>query len=82
MPFVTIVSFDNEEGYGSIKPATGGADLSFERSDISWDSERGLPVAGNRYSYAVDANRNSQPCAVNIQPIRAISSRPGQRGRD
>jgi cold shock CspA family protein len=69
MPFGTIISFDNEEDYGSMKPETGGADLRFERSDISWDSERRLPVIGNRYSYAVDANRNSQPCAVNIQPI-------------
>ena len=69
MPCGTIISFDNEKGHGSIRPETGGVDLRFERSEISWADERGLPLAGERLSYAVGANRNSQTCAVNIQPI-------------
>ena len=69
MPFGTIISFDDEKGLGRIRPETGGVDLGFRRSDISWDNERNRPVAGDRLSYAVDANPNSEPCAVNIQPI-------------
>lgn len=69
MPFGTVTSFDKEQGHGSIKPEAGGVDLGFERCDISWGNERNLPAAGERLSYAVSTNSDSQPCAVNIQPI-------------
>ncbi len=69
MPFGIVISFDNEKGHGSIKPETGGVDLRFKRSDISWDNKLNPPMAGERLSYAVETNHNSEPCAVNIQPI-------------
>ena len=69
MPFGTIISFDNEQDHGSVRPETGGVDLRFERSNLSWDGERNLPKTGERFSYAVGTNGDSQPCAVNIQPI-------------
>ena len=69
MPFGTVISFANNQGHGSIKPEGGGVDLGFERGDISWNSGRDPPAAGERISYAVGTNIDNQPCAVNIQPI-------------
>jgi cold shock CspA family protein len=34
--FGTVKSFDVDQGIGSLKPETGGDDLKFERSAISW----------------------------------------------
>lgn len=70
MPFGTIISFDDKKGHGSLRPETGGPNLGFERSDISWANKPNTPMVGERLSYAVDAMQNDgQPRAVNIQPI-------------
>ena len=67
--FGTVNSFDTDNGRGSIKPETGGDNLGFERSAISWDSNEAPPTAGQRLSYDVGTNSESKPCAMNLQTI-------------
>jgi cold shock CspA family protein len=66
--FGTVKSFDTIKGHGEIKPETGGDDLRFERSAISWDKDA-LPTVGQRLSYDVGTNNERQPCALNLQTI-------------
>jgi cold shock protein len=65
--FGTVKSFDEDRGIGSLKPETGGDDLYFERSAISWDAPRDIAV-GQRLSYD-KGMVDSQPCAVNLGRI-------------
>jgi cold shock CspA family protein len=67
--FGIVNSFDNDMGHGSIKPETGGVDLGFERSAISWDAKDSPPTAGQRLSYDVGTNKDSKPCALNLKTI-------------
>jgi cold shock CspA family protein len=67
--FGTVNSFDNDQGHGSIKPEAGGADLGFERSAISWDAKEIPPTAGQRLSYDVGTNLDSELCALNLKTI-------------
>ena len=64
--FGTVKSFDMDKGTGSLKPETGGDELTFERSAISWDAPKGLTI-GQRLSYD-KGTLNSQPCATNLAP--------------
>jgi len=66
--FGTVKSFDTIKGHGEIKPETGGDDLRFERSAISWDKDA-LPTVGQRLSYDVGTNNERQSCALNLQTI-------------
>ena len=66
--FGTVKSFDNIKGHGEIKPETGGEDLRFETSAISWDKNIS-PEVGQRLSYDVGTNKERQPCALNLQTI-------------
>jgi cold shock CspA family protein len=66
--FGTVKSFDTVKGYGEIRPETGGEDLRFETSAISWDKNIS-PTLGQRLSYDVGTNKDRQPCAVNLQTI-------------
>ena len=65
--FGTVKSFDIDQGIGSLKPETGGDELKFERSAISWDAPKDLTI-GQRLSYDKDTSGN-QPCAVNLARI-------------
>jgi CspA family cold shock protein len=65
--FGTVKSFDSAAGTGSLKPETGGDDLMFERSAISWDAPKDLTV-GQRLSYD-KGMADSRPCAVNLARI-------------
>ena len=65
--FGTVKAFDIDKGIGSLKPETGGDDLYFERSAISWDAPKMLNV-GERLSYD-KGMVESQPCAVNLARI-------------
>ena len=67
--FGTVNSFDIDQGRGSIKPETGGDNLSFERSALSWDSKVNPPKTGQRLSYEVGTNSDSKPCALNLHTI-------------
>lgn len=67
--FGTVNSFDNDKGHGSIKQETGGVDLNFERSAISWDAKETPPTAGQRLSYEVGTNQDSKPCALNLKTV-------------
>lgn len=67
--FGTVNSFDSEKGLGLIKPETGGEDLGFERSAISWDAKETPPTAGQRLSYDVGTNSDKKPCALNLATI-------------
>lgn len=67
--FGTVNSFDADNGRGSIKPETGGDNLGFERSAISWDSKATPPTSGQRLSYDVGTSSDSKPCALNLQTI-------------
>jgi cold shock protein len=66
--FGTVRSFDNDQGLGFIKPEAGGDELRFERSAISWGSDK-PPTSGQRLSYDVGTNKDRQPCATNLQTI-------------
>ena len=65
--FGTVKHFDSDLGLGSIKPETGGDELRFERSAISWDAPK-APAVGQRLSYD-KGTLDSQPCAVNLAQI-------------
>lgn len=67
--FGTVNSFDIDQGKGSIKPETGGENLSFERSAFAWDIKANPPKAGQRLSYDVGTNSDSKPCALNLETI-------------
>ena len=64
--FGTVNSFDNDKGFGSIKPETGGDNLVFEKSAFSWDIKANPPTTGQRLSYDVGTNSDSKPCALNL----------------
>jgi cold shock CspA family protein len=66
--FGTVKSFDTTQGHGEIKPETGGDDLRFEKSAISWDNNA-IPTIGQRLSYDVGTNTDRQPCALNLQTV-------------
>jgi cold shock CspA family protein len=66
--FGTVKSFDTQQNLGSIKPETGGDELSFDRKAFSWDGET-PPTVGQRLSYDVGTNNERKPCAVNLQTI-------------
>jgi len=67
--FGTVSSFDIDRGRGSIKPETGGDNLGFERSAVSWDSKVTPPKAGQRLSYEVGSDSDSKTCALNLEAI-------------
>ena len=67
--FGTVNSFDIDKGLGSIKPETGGENLSFERSAFSWDIKANPPKTGQRLSYDVGTNSERKPCALNLETI-------------
>jgi cold shock CspA family protein len=66
--FGTVKSFDTDKGLGEIKPETGGDMLHFERSAFSWE-KNAVPTVGQRLSYDVGTNNQSQPRALNLQTI-------------
>ena len=66
--FGTVKSFDNDSGHGMIKPEAAGDELGFERSAITWGTDK-LPTTGQRLSYDVGSNNDRKPCAVNLQTI-------------
>ena len=67
--FGTIDSFDIDQGKGSIKPETGGDNLSFEKSAFAWDIKATPPKAGQRLSYEIGTNSDHKQCAVNLETI-------------
>ena len=69
MFFGTVHSFDIDQGRGSIKPESGGDNLGFERSAISWDGKATPPTTGQRLSYEVGTNSDSKPCALNLKTV-------------
>ena len=66
--FGTIKSFDVATGAGEIKPETGGENLHFERSAVSWGKDPS-PTVGQRLSYDVGTDSARKPCALNLQTI-------------
>ena len=66
--FGTIKSFDVAKGHGEIKQETGGDDLRFDSSAISWDKKT-PPTTGQRFSYDVGTNAQREPRALNLQTI-------------
>ena len=65
--FGTVKSFDVDQGIGSLKPETGGDELKFERSAISWDAPKAATI-GERLSYD-KGTLDNQPCALNLARI-------------
>ena len=65
--FGTVKSFDETQGFGSITPETGGEDLRFERSAMSWEPKV-APKTGQRLSYEL-ANKDGQSRAINLGTI-------------
>lgn len=66
--FGTVKTFDSATGRGEIKPETGGNDLGFERSAVSW-GDQSEPTIGQRLSYDVGQDQERKPCALNLQTI-------------
>ena len=67
--FGTVNSFDIDKGVGSIKPETGGDNLAFERSAMSWDSKATPPKTGQRLSYDLGTDSASKPRALHLERI-------------
>ena len=63
--FGTINSFDSVKGYGEIKPETTGELVRFDTSAISWGATP-VPTVGQRLSYELGANDQSQARALNL----------------
>ena len=68
--FGTVKTFDSAKGFGEIKQETGGDDLRFEKSAISWGHEN-PPTVGQRLSYERGANSERQPRALNRMTIES-----------
>ena len=71
--FGTVKAFDVDQGYGSIKPETGGDELRFERSAVRW-GDATTPKAERRLSYEVGEKRQRrrlrhQPTAGLNRPL-------------
>ena len=64
--FGTVKSFDETQGRGSITPESGGEELRFEKSAISWDPKV-APKTGQRLSYELAQTDNRT--AVNLETI-------------
>ena len=64
--FGTIKSFDSVKGFGEIKPETEGEVIRFEKSAITWGTTP-VPSVGQRLSYELGANDQSQARALNLQ---------------
>ena len=67
--FGTVNSFVIDQGRGSIKPEAGGDNLGFEKSAFAWDIKAHPPKNGQRLSYDVGTNKDSKPCALNLQTV-------------
>lgn len=65
--FGKVTSFDNVNGEGLIAPESGGKDLSFQRSSMSWDRNV-APATGQRLSYDL-MTREGKTSAVNLHRI-------------
>jgi cold shock CspA family protein len=64
--FGTIHMFNAEHGSGSIKPDSGGNDLSFDRySFASWTTAK--PRVDRRVSYEDGLTGQGVPCAMKLQ---------------
>ncbi len=66
--FGTVQSFDKAQGFGSIRPETGGGDLRFENSAIKWN-RTDSPQAEQRLSYELGTNAEGKACAINLNQI-------------
>ena len=66
--FGTVKTFDSATGRGEIKQETGGDDLRFEKSAISW-GDKSPPTVGQRLSYERGANDEREPRALNLETI-------------
>lgn len=67
--FGTVKSFDNDQGFGMIKPETASDELRFDRAAISWGGDK-PPTAGQRLSYDLETSKDDrQPRAINLQTI-------------
>lgn len=64
----TVKSFDSVKGFGEITQETGGDDLRFEKSAVSWGNEN-PPTVGQRLSYERGVNSERQPRALHLQTI-------------
>ena len=64
--FGIINSFTPAHGTGSIRPETGGNDLSFDRrSFASWKID--TPKVDRRISYEDGLTSQGVPCAIKLQ---------------
>jgi CspA family cold shock protein len=65
--FGTVKSFDEANGFGSIKAEEGGEELRFDRNAFAW-GDKGSPKEGQRLSYDINA-KDGRNTAVNLQTI-------------
>ena len=63
--FGTIKSFDSVKGFGEITPEATGETVRFEKSAIAWGTTP-VPSVGQRLSYELGANDQSEPRALNL----------------
>jgi len=63
--FGTIKSFDSVKGFGEIKPEATGEIVRFEKSAVAWGTTP-VPSVGQRLSYELGANDQSEPRALNL----------------
>ena len=64
----TIVSWQNEKGFGFITPDDGGKDIFFHIKDFS--KRHKLPTVALLVHYHNSVDKNGRRCAINVSPIR------------
>ena len=74
--FGAIQSFSERTGRGFIHPENGGCDLSFERSEILWETMVS-PTSGMRVSYRL-SGRNGEARAIDLRMASEVP-KPSQR---
>lgn len=72
-----IVNWNDDRGFGFIRPAGGGTELFFHVSDYRG---AGRPGAGNGVTFDIGTGRDGKPAAFNIRPAFAKAVKPAEPG--
>jgi uncharacterized membrane protein YsdA (DUF1294 family)/cold shock CspA family protein len=72
----TIANWNDDKGFGFIRPAGGGTELFFHISDYRG---AGRPSPGDRVNFMIGTGRNGKPAASGVQPaFSRIEQGPSQ----